>query len=60
MRVDIEIDDNGRYSDFVSLSGKLVMLSASASASDILAPSGTLKDSDPLDGGGIKFRRRIE
>ena len=60
VRVDIEIDDHGRDSDFVSLSGKLVLVSASAFASDILAPSGTLNDADPLGGGGIEFRRRIE
>jgi hypothetical protein len=60
VRVDIEIDDHRRDSDFVSLSGKLVLVSASASASDILALSGTLNDADPLGGGGIGFRRRIE
>ncbi len=48
--VDLETDDYGCDSNFVSSSGELA--SVSESASDILAPSGVLDDADLLGGAG--------
>ena len=48
--VDLETDAYGCDSNFVSSSGELA--SVSASASDILAPSGVLDDADLLGGAG--------